>query len=88
MKYAYYALFSKDDGVWSYAFKEVGGFGVGDDLDDTRKMAKEAIRLNVQWLLEDGEPIPAPTPREIIETEAANDPDYTEWFVELVEVDV
>ncbi len=91
MKYAYYAVFFKnrDDDNWNYSFNEVGGVGVCDDLDDARKMAKEAIQLSIQWLLEDGEAIPSRTPREVIEEAMRNDHENNglKWFVELVEVD-
>lgn len=92
MKYAYYAVFYKnrDNDDWNYSFKEVGGVGVCNDLDDARKMAKEAIQYSVEWAIEDGEDIPAPTSREIIEEEMRNDPENSglEWFVELVEAEV
>lgn len=92
MKYAYYAVFFKnrDNDDWNYAFKEVGGVGVCRDLDDARKMAKEAVAFHIEYLLENGRETPAPTPRETIEEETRNDPENggLKWFVELVEVDV
>ena len=92
MKYEYYAVFFKnrDNDDWNYAFNEVGGVGVCNDLDDARKMAKEAVVFEIEYLLEKKREIPAPTSREIIEEEMRNDPenDGLEWFVELVEAEV
>lgn len=90
MKYAYYAVFYSDGQGWWYTIPDFNEVGIPDDLNDARAMAKEGVEVNVQWHIDDGIPLPAPTSREAIEENERNDPDNDglEWFVELVEAEV
>lgn len=74
----YIALFEKsDDGGYSVVFPDLPGcISVGDDFEDTCRMATEAANLHVGTAREEGEEIPEPrTLEQIKETWE----DWGEW---------
>ena len=60
--YEYMALMTREaDGGYSVRFPQLDGcFTCGDDMDDARRMAAEALCLYLYTLEQDGEEIPDP----------------------------
>jgi len=60
MKYA--VIFEKSsNGYGAYVPDLPGCVAVGDTLDETQRLIREAIELHLRGMREDGEPIPKPT---------------------------
>ncbi len=60
-----------------------GCFSAGDTLDDALDAAKEAAAAWIDAALDNGTPIPSPSPVETI----ASRPDYVGWIVGLIDLD-
>ena len=62
-KFTYPAIFerdpnSKDESI-SVRFPDLPGcFSAGDNYQDTVSMASEALEIFLEWLIEDGKPLP------------------------------
>jgi len=71
---SYIALIRKEpDSDYGVEFPDFPGcITAGVDLDDARRMAAEALALHIQGMLEDGEPLPAPSKLAAIMHDAAN----------------
>lgn len=61
-----------------------GCFSAGGTLDEALKMAQEAAELHLEGMLEDGEPIPAPSAIESLK----DDPKYADGIWALITVDL
>lgn len=60
MKYA--VIFERSsNGYGAYVPDLPGCVAVGDTLDETQQLIREAIELHLKGMREDGEPIPVPT---------------------------
>ena len=61
-QYTYAALFTKEaDGGYSVCFPQLDGcYTQGDDFEDARRMAIDAMSLHLYGMEQDGESIPAP----------------------------
>ena len=61
-KYTFTALFTSEaDGGYSVRFPQLDGcFTQGNDFDDSRRQAADAMSLHLYGMEQDGEPIPAP----------------------------
>ncbi len=60
MKYA--VIFEKSaNGYGAYVPDLPGCVAVGDTLEETQRLIREAIELHLRGMKEDGEPIPMPT---------------------------
>jgi predicted RNase H-like HicB family nuclease len=60
MKYA--VIYEKSsNGYGAYVPDLPGCVAVGDTLDETQQLIREAIQLHLQGMREDGDPIPEPT---------------------------
>lgn len=59
----YIGLIHKDaDSDFGVSFPDFPGVvTAGTDLDDTRRLAEEALAFHVEGLVEDGEPVPEPS---------------------------
>jgi predicted RNase H-like HicB family nuclease len=57
-----------------------GCITAGKDIDEAKDMAQEALVLHIQGLIEDGEPLPAPSKLE----EIMADPDFSDAAAYLV----
>lgn len=61
-KYAYPAIFTRDDGGYSVSFPDIEGCCTcGDTLPEAIEMAEDALSLMLYDREEDGEPIPPPS---------------------------
>ncbi|MDB5402043.1 MAG: hypothetical protein JWQ55_4061 [Rhodopila sp.] len=60
---AYVALLRKQpDSDYGVDFPDFPGcITAGETLEDARRMAAEAVQLHIEGMIEDGEPIPAPS---------------------------
>ena len=69
----YVALIHKDpDSDYGVSFPDLPGcITAGSTLDEAIAMAKEALALHVEGLLEDNEDVPAPTPADRIDRDGA-----------------
>ena len=62
MEVKYAVIFEKTVTGWSAYPPDIPGVGVaGATLDETRRLASEAIALHIAALREDGEAVPEPT---------------------------
>ena len=62
MKYAYPAIFTKEDGVYSVSFPDIEECATcADTLPDAIKMAEDALCLTLYDREEEGEAIPEPS---------------------------
>lgn len=70
----YIGLIHKDaDSDYGVSFPDFPGVvTAGNDLDDARKMAEEALALHVEGMIEDGEAIPEPTSLEAVMSDPEN----------------
>ena len=57
-----------------------GCITAGKDIDEAKDLAQEALTLHIHGILEDGEPLPAPSKLE----EIMGDPDYADAVAYLV----
>lgn len=59
----YIALIHKDgDSDYGVSFPDLPGcFSAGKDLDEARTMAKEALDLHIEGMIEEGIPVPEPS---------------------------
>jgi predicted RNase H-like HicB family nuclease len=57
-----------------------GCITAGQNIDEAKDMAQDALNLHIQGMLEDGEPLPAPSKLEDIMA----DPDYADGVAYLV----
>jgi predicted RNase H-like HicB family nuclease len=78
---AYVALIHKDaDSDYGVSFPDLPGcVSAGSTLDEAIAMAKEALALHIEGLLEDNESIPAPTAADQVDRDDA-------LFVAAIEV--
>jgi predicted RNase H-like HicB family nuclease len=69
----YVALIHKDhDSDYGVSFPDLPGcVTAGSTRDEAIAMAKEALTLHIEGLLEDGEDVPAPRPAEQIDRDGA-----------------
>jgi predicted RNase H-like HicB family nuclease len=81
---SYIALLRKDpDSDYGVEFPDFPGcVSAGHDLDEARTMAEEALELHLEGMIEDGEPLPAPSDLE----EIMADPENREAIALLVTV--
>jgi predicted RNase H-like HicB family nuclease len=64
----YIAVVHYEKGSYGVAFPDFPGcISAGDDIQHTRDMAQEALALHIEGMLEDGDPIPAPSTYEQIQ---------------------
>ena len=70
----YIALIHKDaDSDYGVSFPDLPGcFTAGQDLDEARAMAKEALDLHIEGMIEEGLPIPAPSSLQGVMAEREN----------------
>ena len=70
----YIALLSKDrDSDYGVDFPDFPGcVTAGTSPEEARELALEALCLHIEGMIEDGEPIPAPSPIERIRSDPAN----------------
>ncbi len=70
----YIALLSKDgDSDYGVDFPDFPGcVTAGTSPEEAWEFALEALRLHIEGMIEDGEPIPAPSPVERIRSDPAN----------------
>ena len=74
MKYAYPAIFTKEDGVYSVSFPDIEEcVTCGDTLPDAIRMAEDALCLTLYDREEDNEDIPNPSDIRAIANEFSND---------------
>jgi predicted RNase H-like HicB family nuclease len=78
----YIGIIHKDpDSDYGVSFPDFPGcVTAGLDLDDARRMAEEALAFHVEGMMEDGEPVPAPSSLE----DVMRDPDAREGVAVLV----
>ncbi|HYZ61036.1 MAG TPA: type II toxin-antitoxin system HicB family antitoxin [Acetobacteraceae bacterium] len=71
---AYIALIRKQPGSdYGVDFPDLPGcITAGRSLDEARHMAPEALELHIEGMLEDGTPVPQPSPLEAIMADPAN----------------
>ena len=69
----YVALIEKGASSWGAHVPDLPGcVAVGESRAEVVSLIKEAVELHIESLLENGEPVPAPSAEiEIIETQAA-----------------
>lgn len=61
-KYAYPAIFTKEDNGYSVTFPDIDGcFTCGDTLPEAMEMAEDALCLSLYDREEDDDPIPSPS---------------------------
>lgn len=70
----YVALLSKDpDSDYGVDFPDFPGcVTAGETSEEAKELALEALCLHIEGMIQDGEPIPSPTPIERIATDPAN----------------
>ncbi len=70
----YIGLIRKDpNSDYGVSFPDFPGvITAGTDLDDARRMAEEALALHVEGLVEDGDPLPAPSTLESVMADREN----------------
>jgi predicted RNase H-like HicB family nuclease len=83
---AFVALLRKrPDSDYGVDFPDFAGcITAGETLDDARRMAAEAIQLHIEGMIEDGEPIPAPSSLD----EIMADPHHNDAVAVLVDASV
>ena len=70
MKYAYPAIFTKEESGYSVTFPDISGCSTcGDTLPDAMEMAEDALSLMLYDYEEDGDEIPAPSDIRSIQAE-------------------
>ena len=71
---SYIALIRKDPtSDYGVEFPDLPGcVTAGTDLDDARRMAREALALHIQGLVEDGDEIPSPSALETVMQDPVN----------------
>src|SRR5437763_5271962 len=69
----YVALIHKDaDSDYGVSFPDLPGcVTAGSTIDEAMAMAREALALHIEGLLEDGEEVPSPTPPDAIDRDGA-----------------
>jgi predicted RNase H-like HicB family nuclease len=73
------------DSDYSVTFPDIPGcFSAGSTIEDALDMAQEAAECHIEGLLIDSEPIPTPSDIEVHK----DDPNYSQGFWALVEVDI
>jgi len=85
---AYVALLRKDpDSDFGVDFPDFPGcITAGETLAEARSMAAEALAGHIAFMLEDGDPLPDPTPLETIMEDPFND-DAVPFLVEVTGVE-
>lgn len=70
-QYEFFAVFTPNSsGGYGVHFPDLPGtLSGGDDDADALESAAECLELHLEGLLEDGDPIPAPTPADMLEDE-------------------
>ena len=78
----YIAVVHKDpDSDYSVCFPDFPGcVTAGTTIDEAVEMAYEALPFHIEGMVEDGDPIPRPTPLEDI----LKDPDYSDCFTTFI----
>ena len=75
MKLTYAVIMSEGPNNWNAYVPEVlGCVSVGSDIEDMRRMIKEALEGHIEFMANDGDPIPWPkcaTPEEALVADAA-----------------
>lgn len=86
MSVIYYpAIFERVDDGFSVYFPDLNGCtSAGDSVEDATVNAEQALALHLSGMAEDGDPIPAATPIEVVEP----DPEGTEAFRQLIRVEM
>lgn len=76
--YCYFAQFYPEENGYSVFFPDFPGCNTcGDTLDEAMCMAMEALTLNIETALEDGETLPAPSDYETAKAKALD------WYQSL-----
>ncbi len=85
----FHALIRKDEGsAFGVEFPDVPGcFSAGDDFAEAKAMAAEALRMHLDLLAEDGDPIPAASSAAAIMARLAAEPGALDGFHALIEVE-
>jgi predicted RNase H-like HicB family nuclease len=80
---AYVALLRKQpDSDFGVDFPDFPGcITAGETLEDARRMAAEALQLHIEGMIEDGDPIPAPSRLD----EIMMDPDHRDGVAVLID---
>lgn len=71
----YIAVIDKDpDSDFGVYFPDLPGcVSAGSSLDEAWSMAAEALELHLEGMTEDGEPLPEPTARHLVEADPENE---------------
>ena len=60
----YAVIFEKGDISWGACVPDLPGcFAVGDALEETERLIREAIPFHIRGMLADGDPVPEPRTR-------------------------
>lgn len=71
MEYIAY-LHKEDDSDYGVSFPDFPGcVTAGSTLEEAREMAGEALALHIQGMIEDGDPVPQPSPLDKLQNDAA-----------------
>lgn len=71
--------------AWGVVVPDLPGcFSAGDTLDEAYDLAKEAIDLWINTALDDGKPVPMPSPLAVHQS----NPEFDGWSWAVVEVDM
>ena len=75
-----------DDAAWGVAVPALPDcFSAGDTLDEALENAKEAIEMQIEWLLDHGQPIPVGHSNELA-ADVRADPDRSGWLLAVVDI--
>jgi predicted RNase H-like HicB family nuclease len=82
---AYIALLRKDPtSDYGVDFPDFPGCATaGRTLEEARRMAAEALAFHVEGMISDGEPIPDPSPRDVIMSDPQNRDDAVAFLVDI-----
>ena len=87
----YPACFFKEENGYSVIFPDLDLATCGETKDDAMAMAVDCLAGRLRWLKQEGDPIPAPSPMNIVDPVAVSrelEIEPSETFVNMVSVDV
>ena len=89
MKQRYLVVFEKDHAGFSvFAPDFTGCFSQGDNLEDARINIVEAMSLVIEYLRENGFPIPEPKTKQVLLPVDGDASTHSEYATEWLEIDV